>query len=319
MNSGSGVLCSGSIIYDIVVKPFDVLAWGTTRCVDSIEYHVGGNGANTSRALAILGTRVKLLGAVGNDAQSDFILEELRRSGIDTTDLKRSPAATATTVVLVNESGNRQFLHRLGSSEHAFKDALEFTPHLCAGFSHYHFASLFLLPHGRKHAPVMLERARNAGLTTSLDTNWDATGQWMEVLKPCLPYLDILFMNEDEALRITGSNDPAVGAEIVSRGGVKTAVMKLGARGCAVYHDGKETLSPAFAVDAKDTTGAGDCFVAGFLDARQRGASWAEAARFGNAVGALSVQKIGAVTGVVARDATERWMDDHPNSKPAIP
>ena len=70
----------------------------------------------------------------------------------------------------------------------------------------------------------------------------------------------------------------------------------------------KRFYAPGFQVPVKDTTGAGDCFVAGFLDARQRGASWAEAGEFGNAVGALSVQKLGAVTGVVSRAETEAWM-----------
>ena len=85
--------------------------------------------------------------------------------------------------------------------------------------------------------------------------------------------------------------------------------MKLGGRGCAIYTDGKDMiLCPSFRVPVKDTTGAGDCFVAGFLDARQRGASWAEAGEFANAVGALSVQKLGAVTGVISRAETEAWM-----------
>ena len=154
----------------------------------------------------------------------------------------------------------------------------------------------------------MLRRARAAGLTTSLDTNWDAEGEWMKALAPCLPELDILFMNEDEAFMVTGSRNPAIAADVVLAKGVSTAVMKLGGRGCAIFTEGKEILCPPYDVPVKDTTGAGDCFVAGFLDARQRGASWSEAGEFGNAVGALSVQKLGAVTGVVSRTETEEWM-----------
>jgi sugar/nucleoside kinase (ribokinase family) len=312
MTKAPGVLCSGSIIYDTLVQPFDDSAWGTTRWVHSLEYHVGGNGANTARALAILGTPVRLLGTVGNDAQGGFVLQELQQSGVDTSTIERVELPTAATVVLVNQSGNRQFLHRLGASVEAFREPIEFTPEICKVRSHYHLASLFLLPHLRVHGPEMLRRARAAGLTTSLDTNWDAEGEWMRTLEGCLPHLDVLFMNEDEAFMVTGSKDPATGAEVVLSKGVRTAVMKLSGRGCAIYAEGREILCPAFEVKAVDTTGAGDCFVAGFLTARQRGASWEEAGRLGNAVAALSVGKLGAVTGVLPLGETEAWMDSMP-------
>lgn len=303
-----GVLCSGSIVYDTLVHPFDDSQWGTTRWVQSIEFHVGGNGANTARAMGILGTHVRLLGTLGNDEPARFILEQLRGSGVDTSMIDRVEHPTAATVVLVNRAGDRQFLHRLGASQEAFRQPVMFTPEVCEGASHYHCASLFVLPHLRVHAPEMLRRAQTAGLTTSLDTNWDAEGEWMHTLEPCLPHLDILFMNEDEALMVTGSADPATGASIVLNKGVGTAVMKLSRRGCAIYTEGNELLCPAFEVTAKDTTGAGDSFVAGFLDARQRGVSWTEAGRFANAVAALSVQKLGAVTGLLPRKETEDWM-----------
>jgi sugar/nucleoside kinase (ribokinase family) len=197
------IICSGSIVYDTLVYPFERSAWGTTRWVTSIEYHVGGNAANTARAMAVLGACVRLVGAVGNDAQAEFVIDELRQSGVETDFVMRADAPTATTVVLVNEAGDRQFLHRLGASQTAFSEPLEFTPSLLEDASHYHFASLYILPHLRVHGAEMLRRAKAAGLTTSLDTNWDAEGQWMSALAPCLDEVDILFMNEDEAFMVT--------------------------------------------------------------------------------------------------------------------
>ena len=210
-------------------------------------------------------------------------------------------------MVLVNEAGDRQFLHRLGASEEAFREPVDFTREICQGMSHYHLASLFILPHVRVNGTEMLRRARAAGFTTSLETNWDAKGEWMRMLEPCLPDLDMLFMNEDEALHVTGSIDPETGARVVLNS-VRTAVMKLSRRGCAIYTGTDEIICPAFDVIAKDTTGAGDCFVAGFLTSRRRGASWAEAGRFANAVAALSVQTLGAVSGVLPFEETEAWM-----------
>ena len=195
-------------------------------------------------------------------------------------------------------------------SAEAFSAPLEFPAALVAGMSHYHLASLFILPNFRPHAPATLARARAAGLTTSLDTNWDPRGLWMRDLAPCLPGLDFLFMNEDEARMVTGTSDAKEAAAAVLARGVKTAVLKLGPRGCAVYTGGCEILCPAFEVAVKDTTGAGDCFVAGFLAAHLRGASLAEAGLFANAVGAFSVQCVGASKGLRTYEETEKWIRD---------
>jgi sugar/nucleoside kinase (ribokinase family) len=304
----AGVLCSGSIVFDTLVQPFEESVWGTTTFVESMECHVGGNGANTARALGILGTRVRLLGVVGEDTQAEFILDRLREAGVDTSAVTRTAAPTAATIALVNRRGDRQFLHRLGVSKSAFEQPVEFTREICDGISHYHFASLFLLPHMRVQGPEVLRRAQATGLTTSLDTNWDAEGKWMSVLQPCLRHINVLFMNEDEARMVTGFSDAARAAEVVLREGAQTAVMKLGPRGCAIYSGGDEILCPAFDVAVRDTTGAGDCFVAGFLAARQRGASWTQAGQFANAAGALSVRELGAVAGTQPFEQTEAWM-----------
>ncbi|HEX3880157.1 MAG TPA: carbohydrate kinase family protein, partial [Bryobacteraceae bacterium] len=262
-----GVLCSGSIVFDTLVRPVEDPQWGTTTFVDAIESHVGGNGANTSLALSTLGASVRLLGAVGRDEQGQFLLESLQRAGVDIHAVTLGVEATAASIVMVNGAGDRKFLHRVGASATAFTAPVQFTPELTAGMAYYHLASLFILPNLRKHAPETLGRSRAAGLITSLDTNWDPEGRWMQDLAPCLPHLDIAFFNEDEARMTTGTADPRKAAKFLLERGVRTAVLKLGARGCAIYTGADEILCPAFDVEAKDTTGAGDCFVAGFLAA----------------------------------------------------
>ncbi len=305
----SGVLCCGNIVYDTLVKPVDELHWGRgTTFVGSIHYRGGGNGANTSRTLAILDIPVRLLSVVGADEQGEFALRRIKDSGVDITHVQQVAAPTAASIVLVNSSGERKFLHRPGASREGFAEPVEFTDKLCAGMSHFHLASFFVLSRLRAHGPEVLIRAREAGLTTSFDTNWDPDNGWMNTLAPCIPYLDMLFMNEDEASMITGHSDPASGAAVVLRRGLPVCVMKLGSRGCGIYTADRELICPAFDVDAKDTTGAGDCFVGGFLAARQRGASLAEAGQFANAVAALSIQEIGAAEGVLPLMETEAWM-----------
>jgi sugar/nucleoside kinase (ribokinase family) len=306
--TAGGVLCSGNIVYDTLVHPVAELRWGTSIPVETIETHIGGNGANTSVALATIGTPVRLVGAVGCDEQGRFVLDVLRRAGVDTDAVRATDAPTAATVALVNSRGERTFLHRMGASAKAFAEPIAFAPPLTDGISHYHLASIFMLPNLRPIAGETLARARAAGLATSLDTNWDPRGRWMEDLGPCLPHLDIVFINEDEARMATGSGDSKTAAHVLLARGARVAVMKLGARGCAIYGRGEEIVCPAFDVQAKDTTGAGDCFVAGFLAALIQGRTPAEAGHFANAVGALSVQRVGGVAGVPPFESIERWM-----------
>src|SRR3569832_1312355 len=96
-----GVICAGSLVYDILVKPFDDVRFGTTTFVESIEYRVGGNAANTSRALAILGVPVRILGAVGSDSNADFVLDQLKLAGVNTEEVIRVSKPAATSIALL--------------------------------------------------------------------------------------------------------------------------------------------------------------------------------------------------------------------------
>jgi sugar/nucleoside kinase (ribokinase family) len=256
----------------------------------------------------MLGVPVRLLGMVGHDPFGEQALSILKRGGVDLTLVGRSQAPTTTTVCPVNSAGNRLFLHCVGSSAEVFPEPIEFTPAMLAGVSHFHLANLFALPQMRRRAPESLRNARAAGLTTSLDTGWDARGRWLADIEGCLPHLDLLFLNQDEARMLSGSPDAGQAARRMQALGAADVIIKLGAEGCAVFAGGSVNRFPAFPVDVVDTTGAGDCFVAGFLAALSEGAGYPEAARFANAVGALSVQKLGAINGVRTRVETHGWL-----------
>lgn len=301
------VTVAGAVIADTVVRPVDQDRWGATAFVESITRCVGGNAANTSLALAKLGVTARVLGAVGNDAEGDFLRSQLAGAGVDVSGLQAVDEPTAQTIVLVNSEGNRKFLHRMGAGAAAFREPVAFED---AGGArrHFHLASLFIVPHLRTSGAALLAAARSAGWTTSFDTNWDPKGRWMQDVAPLLPHLDYLFMNEDESRMVTGFDDAAPAAEVVLRHGVGHAVMKLSNRGCAVFSTSEEIHEPAFPVQPIDSTGAGDCFVAGFLASLLRGGSLREAARFANAVGALNVQAVGAVTAMRPYREVVEWM-----------
>ena len=301
------IVVAGNLVEDILVRPVERIEYGFTVWVDSIEHHLGGNGANTSYTLAKLGVPVRLRGAVGRDEAGDRVLGRLKSAGVNLGEVVRTDMPTATTVVLVAPDGSRSLLHALGVSRTVFPEPGEFGD----GPGHFHLANIFSLPEMRRTGAGTLARAHQAGWTTSLDTGHDTRGEWMKVLGPCLEHVGMLFANEAEARRITGFEDLRAASRLFLDRGVETVVIKRGRDGCAVFHGSGEIWARGYAVKPVDTTGAGDCFTGGFLAAMQRGSALEEAASLGNACGALSASQMGSVSGVLGYAETKAWMEAH--------
>ena len=308
MNRFPGILCCGNMVLDILVRPFEQPTWGATQWVESIGQQIGGNGAGTSYAIAKLGIPARLVSETGSDALADTILRTLGSVNVDLRWVRRSPLPTPATIALVRTDGARSLLHSPGVSGEALSEPVEITSALLEGCTRFHLANVFGLPKLRAHAADLLRRMKEAGLATSLDTGWDSRGEWMSTLGPCLAHTDLCFVNEDEARWLTGEEGHRQAARALRDAGAGTVVLKLGANGCALFNDSGETRVPGFSVPVVDTTGAGDCFAGGFLAALQRGFSLEEAARFANAVGALSVQALGGITGLREFEETILWM-----------
>ena len=311
-----GVLCAGNICYDFLLGPVEEFHWNRTNWVERFREDMGGNGSNTAFAMARLGVRARLLGKVGQDRHGGTVLEKLTGAGVDCSLVGRSQAATTATVVLVNAAGDRQFVQHIGASQEVFEEPFEFSPDVCSGISHYHQANIFALPNLRRHSGEQMRRAKAAGLATSVDTGWATDGKWEQVLRPALEFCDLFFTNEDEGRAATGEREPAAIAQRFLDWGAGAVLIKLGARGCAVYQEGKEERIEGFRIEAVDTTGAGDCFAAGVFAALSRGYSLTDAARVGNAVGAMVVSQLGATTGVADWDRTLQWIRRAEESSP---
>jgi sugar/nucleoside kinase (ribokinase family) len=293
------ILCSGNLVQDNVAAPIENIPFGGTQWIDRLEQHLGGNGANTSYAVGMLGGRVRIVGWIGPDAFGAECRRLLESAQVDTAFLAIGREATAASVALVKADGSRAFLHRPGVSREAFVDFQGFDHAITTGCSHYHLANPFSLPNFRGKAALALASARRLGLTTSLDTAWDSKGEWMRVLEPCLPEIGLLFANEDEIRMLTGHSDPHHAVEVFRQFGATDVVVKLGANGCLVFESGQDPFhAPAIPTVTVDTTGAGDCFVGGFLAGLQHGFTVHRAAQLANAAGSLSVSAFGGVSGL---------------------
>lgn len=287
----------------MLVRPVEQLRWAATTLVDTVSQQLGGNAGSTSYTLGKLGIPTFVVTLAGRDAEAAAVMARLESAGVDTSRVMRTDAPTSVAISLVNRAGERALLYQLGAS------AEEFHSFPIAGAAHFHLAAVFRMKHLRRAAPDVLRRARELGMTTSIDTQWDTEDEWMRVLAPSLPSTDLLFVNEDEARMLTGHSDPETAARTLRDAGAKTVCIKLGPRGCAVFADNLRFTSPGFPVEAIDSTGAGDCFSAAYIAALQRNRLHQEAARIANAVGALSVQQLGATAGVLDWDETHAWIE----------
>ncbi len=194
------ILVAGNLVLDLLAWPVEKIRWDATVWVERFTRSVGGNGANTSYTLARMGAQVSLVGAVGQDEEGTELLTILTQAGVDMSRVRKLPLPTPTTMALVKRTGSRAFVHRPGASREALT---QITP--MRGFGHFHLANPFAVPALRTLATGFLQAAKAAGATTSMDTGWDSRGEWGKVVLPCLEHLDILFVNEEEAQKITGA------------------------------------------------------------------------------------------------------------------
>jgi sugar/nucleoside kinase (ribokinase family) len=157
---------------------------------------------------------------------------------------------------------------------------------------HLHLGCFFLQTGIRADVGKLFAKAKKMGLTTSLDTNWDPDEKWDDGLQEALPFTDIFFPNDDEALRIANTQDLQKAMEFLGKQ-VKILVVKKGAAGATAWVNNEVIAVPPYAVPVVETTGAGDSFNAGFLHHFVLGKSLQDCLAYGNACGALAVTALG--------------------------
>jgi sugar/nucleoside kinase (ribokinase family) len=284
---------------DVLVHGDDVTpAFGQQeKLVQRMSLEIGGSASITAVAAARLGLRVALVAAVGPDAAGTFMLEALAREGVDVSAVAtRAGRATGMTVAL-SRGGDRAILTALGAMDSL--TAADIPPDLLGRCRHVHVSSYFLLADALGPGLAdLFARARAAGATTSLDTNWDPAERWRdEHLSAAIAQADLLLPNEAEALALSGASAAPAAALALMAAGPQVAV-KLGARGVLVGSGSSDlrqvSLPPVTPVD---TTGAGDCFNAGLLTGLLQGLPLPRAAALGCAAGALSTGALGGTAG----------------------
>ncbi len=296
-NKKYDVICAGIATWDTLFSGIDrdlmevdgILAKGYTASS-------GGDAVNAAVNMARLGIRTAVCASLGKDSAAQLVIHDLQKAGADTSWLTQNEQVnTAAPVLLIDPEGERHIIRVPDNGNHFFTD--EMVPDaLMEQSSHLHLASANVLkrldgePLGR-----LFKRAKEHGLTTSLDASYDRDGNWMKNIETALHYCDIFIPSMQEASIYAGSQDIDQITAFFSAYPLQVFGIKLGEKGVYLTDFRHPVrLDTMYHAKPVDTTGAGDAFLAGFVSAWVRGYDMRSCGLFGSAQSASVLAAVGA-------------------------
>lgn len=265
------------------MKQFDVVALGEilidmTYAGKSeagqtlFEQNPGGAPANVLTAVQRLGGRTALIGKVGDDMHGAFLKETLERENIATEGLLVDDSVF-TTLAFVNldANGDRSFsfARKPGADTCLSKDEINLD--LIKNTKIFHIGSLSLTDEPAKTASFFaLIAAKQAGCIISYDPNyraslWSSREAAVSGMRSIIPYVDVIKISDEETELLTDKKDVYEASEVLLLQGISVVIVTMGKDGAIVRTKDGVITSAAQAVQAVDTTGAGDAFMGGFL------------------------------------------------------
>lgn len=310
--SNKAVTVIGAAIIDVLAGPVNEQVFCTgSQPMETTKLSFGGDALNEAVVLARLGVPVELISKVGQDEAGKQVLTYLEVNGVEARNIKQEAGlTTGINIVLVDGKGERHFLtNPNGSLRKLSLEDVE--PYVEDAADIVSFASMFVS--SMLDIPAMerlFQQVKSKpGRTLVADMTNPKCGEKLEDLKGLLPYIDYFLPNEAEVALLTGVEDPYVNAGLLVEAGVSCAVIKCGSRGCLI-RTSKECIEiPAYPVErVVDTTGAGDCFAAGFLWGLSQGRSLEVCGRLACATASCTVEHMGATEGIVSVEEVRQRM-----------
>lgn len=299
----------GSFVVDLMGRTPHLPVHGETVKGSFFKQGAGGKGFNQGIAAHKAGGNVVMVTKLGRDSMAEVALRAMDEVGLSKDYLfYHNEVATGIALILVDENTSQ--------------NEIVIVPGACSTITDDDIAS------------VEAQIRDSAYVLLQLEVNQDANEKVAKLAKengvrviintaPYQPISDdflqgafLVTPNEVEAEDLTGipvnsleSADRA--AQVFFGKGVQNVLITLGSRGVYVNSNGKSEIIPAFHVKAVDTTGAGDAFNGGLLTALSEGKDLWEAARFANALAALSVQKLGTTPSMPTREEIDAFLAAH--------
>ncbi|WP_199617599.1 carbohydrate kinase family protein [Paenibacillus alkalitolerans] len=249
-----------------------------------------GGMMNSAASLSRLGKHVGLVTAYGSDLWGDIIESKMLEEGVSTALAKKFPGPYPQVTVSLNHQDDRAMVSYGDSG----KVSDDFKSHLLSVIRNcdagvYHFSA-------QRDYSEFIREAKNNNRTVSLDAVWDEEWLKSEGIRNQIRQSDIFLPNLKEAQTITGKQDPYEALELLAEM-TPLAVVKLGKEGAIAKFQGQIFHAAGFPADSIDLTGAGDCFIGGFLYGWLNGKPIEQCLIIANYCGSRCVQSIGGYSG----------------------
>jgi ribokinase len=312
------LLVVGSLNIDYIASVSTLPAPGETVTASGLVRRFGGKGANQAVAAARQGTRVRMIGCIGDDDEGRAYRKRLKVEGIDVSGIvSTTKASTGTALIAVDERGENTIIVAAGANGHLTTNVLTSLKHRVT------LAGVILLqfevPMNTTMAAVRL--ANQAGVPVVLNPSPFRSGFAWGACR-----VDTLIVNSGEASAvfglpqesITSSRDSWVKA--LAKAKVSELIITRGARP-TVFLSAQDFLEvPTLLVKPRDTVGAGDAFAGAFAARRAEGLELIASIRLANCAGALTTLKPGAQEAIptlaVTEAALRRLPSGHSNTVP---
>ena len=302
------IVVIGSLNMDLVVKAPRLPRPGETLVGYTFQTVPGGKGANQAVAAARLGTRVAMVGRVGEDAFGPRLLAGLADHGVDTSHVQRDhEAPTGTAMIIVDQAGENAIVVVPGANGRVTPSDVDAAEAL---LSQAHLLILqFEIP-----LPTV-EYAMDVAARHRLKVILNPAPA-RPVPAEFLRKADVLVLNEIEAQVMTGVsvvdvNSAAAARRALQQKTAQVTVVTVGERGAFLATEQEAMHIPAPRVEVVDTTAAGDAFVSGLAVSLLTGALLREAVRYATCAGTLAVTKFGAQTSLPSAAEVQAFMASH--------
>jgi sugar/nucleoside kinase (ribokinase family) len=244
----------GEINADLILQGNVVPSFGQVeQIIKEADLVMGSSAVIFACGASRLGLKTVFIGKVGNDLFGKFMVKSMEMRGIDTSGIIRDPKIKTGFSVILSKEHDRAILTFPGSIPELQNEEIDLK--LVSRCGHLHLSSYFLLKKLRPDIPALLRYARAAGLSVSLDTNYDPDEKWNGNLKDAMEAVDVFLPNETEAKAISRKRD-AESALIDLQKKISTVAVKMGDKGAIAKCSGTPVIQqPSIALKVVDTVG----------------------------------------------------------------
>lgn len=292
----------GSLNMDLVTYVKSIPKIGETVIGNKLVRNPGGKGANQADAIAKIGSKVVIIGCVGADDIGRCLIETLQKDSVDISHVRSLPGkTTGIALITVDENANNHIVLTPGANFLLSPEHIKESEQVIADSK----IILLQLEIPLETVRYTLKTAKALGKTTILNP-----APVLMIDDGLLSDVDLLIPNELELEQLRGypiQNEAeliAASREIIDRG-VKHVIVTIGEKGCIYVNKNQYRKFPAYAVEAVDTTAAGDSFIAAIAVMLNEGKQIEEAILFASAAASLTVTKMGAQNSLPDRKAVD--------------